>query len=99
VNVRDIGVPAAQKAVVLTKEDASSLDLLGWLLLLDARYAESEQTLFRTLELEPQNASAHLHLGMLYLEQGDRSSAYSHFVNARDMGNTDAQAILNQYFP
>lgn len=99
VNVRDVGVPAAQKAVVLTEGDATSLDLLGWLLLLDARYAESEQTLLRALELDPQHASAHLHLGMLYLEQDNRASAYPHFVNARDLGNTDAQAVLNQYFP
>lgn len=99
VNVRDVGVPAAQKAVVLTEGDVSSLDLLGWLLLLDARYAESEQMLLRALELDPQHASAHLHLGMLYLEQDNRASAYPHFVNARDLGNTDAQAVLNQYFP
>jgi len=49
--------------------------------------------------VDPQNASAHLHLGLLYLEKEDRTSAYAHFVNARDLGNTDAQAILDQYFP
>ncbi len=99
VNVKDVGIPAAQKAVVFTKNDSTSLDLLGWLLLLDARYPESEQTLLHALELDMKNASAHFHLGMLYLEQGDRTSAYSHFINARDLGSTDAQAILNQYFP
>ncbi len=99
VNVNDVGIPAAQKAVVLAKDDASSLDLLGWLLLLDKRYPESERTLLSALELDPQNASAHLHLGMLYLEQEKRDLAYSHFINARDLGNSDAQAILNQYFP
>jgi tetratricopeptide (TPR) repeat protein len=99
INIRDIGVPAAQKAVVIAKDDSASLDLMGWLLLLDARYAESKQTLLRALELDSQNASAHFHLGMLYLQQEDRTSAYSHFVNARDLGSTDAQTILDQYFP
>lgn len=99
VNIRDVGVPAAQKAVVLSKDDPDSLDLLGWLLLLDARYEESERILQQSLLLDSQNVSAHLHLGLLYLEKGQRDLAYPHFVSARDLGSNDAQAILNQYFP
>jgi len=99
VNIKDVGVPAAQKAVVINHEDAISQDTLGWLLMLDARYDESERILLYALELDSQNASAQLHLGMLYLQTGNRPSAYDHFVKARDLGSTDAQAILNQYFP
>jgi tetratricopeptide (TPR) repeat protein len=99
VNVKDVGVPAAQKAVVLAKEDAASLDVLGWLLLMDARYEESERILSQALESDSQNASAHLHLGLLYLQTNDRASAYNHLVKSRDLGNTDAEMILRQYFP
>ena len=99
VNVGDVGVPAAQKAVVLAGEDADSLDVLGWLLTLDARYEEAGRTLNRALELDPQNDSAHLHLGLLSLQINDRASAYDHFVKARDLGNKDAEMVLNQYFP
>jgi Flp pilus assembly protein TadD len=99
VNVKDVGVPAAQKAVVLAKEDATSLDVLGWLLLMDARYEEAERILTHALEVDSQNASAHLHLGILYLQTNDRTSAYDHLVEARDLGNTDAEMILKQYFP
>jgi Flp pilus assembly protein TadD len=81
------------------KENAESLDLLGWLLLLGKRYEESEQMLLHALRVDPQNAAAHLHLGLLYLERDKRDLAYPQFVNARDLGNTEAQAILNQYFP
>jgi tetratricopeptide (TPR) repeat protein len=98
VNVDTVGIPAAQQAVVLD-ESAAALDLLGWLLMLDHRYKESERILNQALGLEPQNASVHLHLGMVYLQLEDRAAAYGHFVNARDLGNTDAEAILNQYFP
>jgi len=98
-NINDVGIPAAQKATILLKENADSLDLLGWLLLLGKRYEESERVLLRALQADPQNASAHFHLGMLYFEKGQREQAYSQFVNARDFGNKDAQAILNQYFP
>jgi tetratricopeptide (TPR) repeat protein len=99
VNVRDVGVPAAQKAVVLAGDDPASLDVLGWLLSLDARYEEAGRVLKRALELDPQNASAHLHLGMLYMQMNDRASAYDHLVQARDLGIDDARMILNQYFP
>lgn len=99
VNVKDVGVPAAQKAVVLSKEDAISLDVLGWLLLMDARYEEAERILTHALELDSQNASAHLHLGLLYLQRDQRASAYDHLVKSRDLGNSDAEMVLKQYFP
>jgi tetratricopeptide (TPR) repeat protein len=99
VNIKDVGVAAAQKAVILAKDDAASFDVLGWLLLLDARYEEAARMLTRALELDPQNASVHLHLGMLYLQTGDRVSAYDHLILARDLGNGEAGAILQQYFP
>jgi lipoprotein NlpI len=94
-----VGIPAAQKAVVLEKDSPTSLDLLGWLLLLDQRYDESERILNQALGLDPQNALIHLHLGMLALQKEDRIAAHDHFIRARDLGSTDAQAILNQYFP
>ena len=99
INVPDVGIPAAQKAVMLAKNDASSLDLLGWLLMVAGRYEESESTLLHALAFDPQHASAHLHLGMLYMEKQDRASAFAHLVNARDLGNSEAQVILDQYFP
>jgi tetratricopeptide (TPR) repeat protein len=99
INVKDVGLPAAQKAVFLTKADATSLDVLGWLLLLDASYDGAERMLKRALELDAQNASVHLHLGMLYMQTDNRASAYDHLIQARDLGNSDAEAILKQYFP
>jgi tetratricopeptide (TPR) repeat protein len=99
VNVKDVGIPAAQKLVLLAKDDASSLDLLGWLLLIDKRYMESERQLLHALAIDPQNGSAHLHLGMLYLESEKRDLAFAQLVNARDLGSSEAQTILNSYFP
>ena len=99
VNITDIGVPAAQKAVILTKGDVPSLDVLGWLLILDSQYQEAERMLDRALELDSQNASVHFHLGMLYLQTNERARAYDHLVQARDLGNVDAEAFLSQYFP
>jgi tetratricopeptide (TPR) repeat protein len=99
VNIKNVGIPAAQHAVVITGETAEALDLLGWLLWLDARNLEAERTLLRALELDSQNASAHFHLAMLYLQTNQRTLAQDHLVSARDLGNTDAQALLDRYFP
>ena len=99
VNVKDVGVPAAQKSVLLAKEDPAALDVLGWLLTLDARHEEAARILNRALELDPRNGSAHLHLGMLYMQTNDRDSAYEHLVQARELGNKEAEMALAQYFP
>jgi len=99
VNVKDVGVPAAQKAVILAPEDPASLDVLGWLLTLDGRHEEAARMLTRALELDPNDASAHIHMGMLYLQRNDRASAYEHLIRARDLGNQEAALILKQYFP
>jgi len=99
VNVKDVGIPAAEKAVILAKDDPASLDALGWLLLVDARYNDAERLLTRALKLDPQNASTHLHLGMLYLQMNKRASAYDHLVKSRDLGDAEAAMVLKQYFP
>jgi tetratricopeptide (TPR) repeat protein len=99
VNIRNVGVPAAQKAVILEKDSVDALDLLGWLLLLDQRYDSSERILNRALALDPKNATVQLHLGMLYLQMNDRLRAQEYFAAARDLGNTEAASILEQYFP
>ena len=99
VNLKDVGIPAAQHAVILSKDDPSSLDLLGWSLLLDARYDDAEKILLRALELDSQNASAHYHLALVYLQIEDRVSARAHLILASDLGNLDADSVLKRYFP
>ena len=99
VNVTDVGLPAAQRAVILAGQDAAPLDVLGWLLTLERRYEEAGRMLTRAVELDQQNASAHLHLGMLYMQTNERMLAYDHLLRARDLGSKEAEMILNQYFP
>jgi len=99
INIKDVGVPAAQRAVVLSKGDPPALDALGWSLLLDARYDDAERMFARALELDSQSPSVHLHLAMLYLQKDDRASAYDHLIQSRDLGSTEAEALLKQYFP
>jgi tetratricopeptide (TPR) repeat protein len=99
VNVDDVGIPAAQEAVILADGDPDSLDVLGWLLTLDAQHEEADRMLTRALELDPGHASAHFHLGLLRLQMEDRASAFDYLVQARDLGHPEAELVLKQYFP
>jgi tetratricopeptide (TPR) repeat protein len=99
INVRDVGVPAAREAVRLKPDDPIMLDVLGWLLVLDGRYNEAEGKLLEALAIDPQLASAHFHLGLLYMQRDDRTSMYDHLVQARDLGSAEAEALLNREFP
>jgi len=98
IQLDDIGVPAAQRAVTLDK-DAQNLDMLGWLLYLDARYVEAERILLDALAIDSKNASVYFHLGLLYLQTGDRPAAFESLSRARDLGSADADAVLKQNFP
>lgn len=99
INIRDVGIPAAQKAVTLEPKDPLALDTLGWVLVLDERYYEAERFLFQALEVDPGLASAHYHLALLYFQKDDRAAMYDQLVQARDLGSSEAGELLRQYFP
>ncbi|MEP6894269.1 MAG: tetratricopeptide repeat protein [Chloroflexota bacterium] len=99
IHVNDVGIPAAQRAAAIKLNDAGLQDLLGWLLLLNNNYPDAERHLTQALDLDSQNASAHFHLAMVYLQIDNQALAKEHLISARDLGYTDAQVVLNQYFP
>ncbi len=99
VNIADVGIPAAQKAVQMSPQDPSALDVLGWLYSLAGRYSDAEWTLSQALKLDPKSASAHFHLAIVYLQTNDRASAFDHLIHARDLGSAEAEVALKQYFP
>lgn len=104
VHVEDIGLPAAQQAVTLSPNDPLMLDALGFTYLSSGRYALAEQTLMQAIDLLPNNFSAHIHLAMTYLAQGNRTSAYNSLTYVRDSDISglyagDAIQLLERYFP
>lgn len=99
VYVRDVGIPAARKALELKPKDPLALDTLGWLMILDERYYEAKWYLLQAVEADPQSAEAHFHLALLYLQTGDNQAMYEHLIQARDLGSAEAEALLAQYFP
>ena len=99
VNLGDVGIPAAQKAVQMEPKNSFALDVLGWSYSLAGRQNEAERMLVLAVEHDPQNASAHFHLGVVYLQRNERAQAYEQLTRARDLGSMEADAALRQYFP
>jgi len=80
--VAEGGVPAARQAVILAPKNDRALDLLGlgWFKMGDVSLAE--RLFLRALELNPDSAKAHLHLGMAYSEQGRVADAQAEWETA-----------------
>jgi tetratricopeptide (TPR) repeat protein len=104
VQVLDIGLPAAQKAVQIAPNDPQALDALGWSYLNAGYLFNAEQDLTRAIKIEPDFALAHVHLAETYLQKGDRDSALIELYNARDLDPNGSSGqlvtqLLSRYFP
>jgi len=104
VQVKEIGLPAAQMAVELTGEDPVALDTVGWVLAILERYDEARDALEHALSLEPDLAQAHLHLAIVSIQTKEWQIALEHLQTARELdlnGQVGAQAqiLLNRFFP
>jgi tetratricopeptide (TPR) repeat protein len=102
--VEDVGLPAARKAVDLNGEDPQALDMLGWTLALLERYDQAQDALEHALRLDPELAQGHLHLGIVAIQKDEWESARDHLQQARNLDpdgpvGKQAQLLLNQYFP
>ncbi|MGD8402977.1 MAG: tetratricopeptide repeat protein [Anaerolineales bacterium] len=102
--VEEVGLPAAQTAVELGGEDPLALDTLGWTLALLERYDEAQDTLEQALELDPDFAQVHLHLGIVAMQTDNWEVAGDHLRRARELDGDgpvgeQVQVLLNQYFP
>jgi len=79
VQVDTIGLSAARQAVILEKNNAASLTLLGRVFAYREDGFNTQKFLQRALEADPYYAPAHLHLGIFYLSHAQKSKALEHF--------------------
>lgn len=104
VYLENVGLPAAQKAVELAPNDPLALDTLGWSYLSTGRYANAEKILLDVIERYPELFSAHIHLAMTYLAQGNHPAAFNELTYVRDADSGGAsglfaEQLLAKYFP
>ena len=102
--VQEVALPAARRLILLNADAPASLDIMGQVLLRLGDAANAERYFERALRSDAQYAPAHFHLGLIYLERGDRQAAYQEFnlVLANSPGTAaaeQAERLLQEYFP
>lgn len=103
VQLEEIGLPAARQALALAPTDPGALDAIGYVYLSTGRYASAEEALKLAIEIAPEYFSAHIHLAMTYLAQGNQAAAFNSLTYVRDADNAGvyaeaAQQLLDKYF-
>ena len=82
-------------------EEAASLDTVGWVYYKAGKLDKSVEMLTRAVELAPEAAELHYHLGMAYADQGSTEKAKKHLTIAANSeqnykGKEQAQQKLNE---
>jgi len=103
-DLSELGLPAARQAVLLAPGDPAALTTMGWSMYALGDMQEAERFYLRALQANPDYASAHLHLGEVYLQENQYQLAYQHIQKAialsKDQPDVQemAQRLLQQYF-
>jgi tetratricopeptide (TPR) repeat protein len=98
------GLPAARRLVELASNDWQSDDIAGQILLETNDLVGAEVLLKKAMELDPTQAAPFLHLGLLYMQNGDRTAALASLYQAKAVDpdgpiGWQASRLLEQYFP
>jgi Flp pilus assembly protein TadD len=80
--IEESGIPAARQAVILDPKNDRALDVLGYGWYKMGDFYMAERLFLRAIEQNPNSASAHLHLGMAYREEGRFAEAEGEWETA-----------------
>jgi len=78
------GLGAARTLAELAPQSARAADLLGWACFLAGEEAQAEEALLRAIDMDPNLASAHYHLGQFYAYRGQYEEARAALGRALD---------------
>ncbi|MGB8215289.1 MAG: tetratricopeptide repeat protein [Anaerolineales bacterium] len=104
VDLSGTGLPAVRRLVELANNDWQADDIAGQILMDTGDLVGAEGLLKKAIELNPTQAAPSLHLGLLYLQTGNRAGAYSYLNLAKTFDpdgpyGWQASRLLEQYFP
>ena len=102
-DVRGVALPAAREALQLAPKDPVVLDLNGQVMYNLGDMASAERFLQRALEIDSSNASAHLHLGQVYVQWQRMEQAQVHLSAAVKLNGDGpvgmiARRLLDRFF-
>ncbi len=98
IHLRDSGLPAARKAILLDENNPDSLDSMGQIMAALGDLSNSIRYLEAALYQQPDHAVSHLHLAQVYLELGDAKHAEEHLLLAQSygVGNPEIQQSVTR---
>ncbi len=89
---REVGLPAARKAILQSPNDPYIVDTMGQVLFLLGDVNTAERYFYQALARNPDYPSAHIHMGLSKILQGESTAAHQHwdYVISLDPGSADA---------
>lgn len=102
--LNEVALPMAGNLLTLFPKDPQTVDLFGQVLASQGDAFQAELFFRRALQLDDMYAPAHLHLGLIHLQQGRFAQARQAFTAARasapgSPAATQAGRLLETYFP
>jgi tetratricopeptide (TPR) repeat protein len=103
-HVEEIALPVARQLVVQYPDQPANLDLMAQVLIQLGDLTTAERFLVRSLQIDTSYAPAHLHLGLVYILQENRTAAYRELnqaisLDSRSAVTSQARRLLDTYFP
>lgn len=103
-DIRHIALPAARQSVILSPNDPQSLDVIAQTLIVLGDDLNAERYLRQALEIDSEFAPVHMHLGIIYMNQGDVDQARLQFDLAKEIAPDSwtmdqADRLISYYFP
>ena len=104
-SLREEGLPAARRFLMLKPQDPTAHVLMGRTLFNLRDFASAERFFFRAIQLDDNNAYAHLSLGQFYLQDNNNDLAFYHLQRALSLSKPDqpegllARRLLARFFP
>lgn len=84
-----------KKSLELQAKNPSALGALAYLYSTQKRYPEAEAALRKFIEIDPQNAKAHVQLGSVLLESNQNEAAIKELTAASGLAGSDATLLRN----
>jgi len=104
IEISPTGIDAARKALSLDPKNPELLDLMGVGLLINDDPDSAERFFSQAIEISPENATYHMHLGQLFIQKDDCTQAASELRQAITLARDDrvssnAEGLLAGYCP
>jgi tetratricopeptide (TPR) repeat protein len=100
----EVALPYVRQVLILEPNNPQNLDMIAQVLIRLGDLASARRYLEQALQINPNHIPAHLHLGTIFMFQGDMTSAFRELTWVRSHAPNTALAdqatrLLETYFP